>query len=137
MFGKTIGVMVLGSLVAAGSGCATGNTKLGRASEGGETKVVQVSGQRLAVGPVMLHAYPEASSGDLWVVKVKLGDDSDCTQQSARRRPLVAGKTTEVSIAADEMACAASRKRAVKISWHVHKLPTQPARVVASASSVR
>lgn len=137
MFGKTIGAMVLGSVVAMGSGCATGTAKLGRASEGGETKVVQVAGQRLAMGPVVLHAYPEASTGDVWVVKVKLGDDSDCAQSSTSRRPLIAGKTTEVAIAADEMACAASRKRAVKIAWHVHKLPTQPTRIVASATTVR
>lgn len=137
MFGKTIGAMFLGSVVAMGSGCATGSAKLGRASEGGETKVVEVGGQRLAMGPVVLHAYPEASTGDVWVVKVKLGDDSDCAQASARRRPLVAGKTTEVAIAADEMACAASRKRAIKIAWHVHKLPAPQVRVVASATVVR
>ena len=137
MSAKNIGVSVLLLVVGVASGCATGAPKLSRPVEAQEAKVEKAQAQRLVVGPAVLHAYPEATSGDMWLVKVQTGEHSDCLQVNSVRRPLVAGKRMEVVVAANEMVCASTRRsRPVKISWHVHRAPVSAAPMVASVPSV-
>lgn len=131
-------VSVLGLVVAMASGCATTSVKLSRPGEAQEAKVERTQAQKLAVGPALVHAYPEASSGDLLLVKIQTGEASDCLQTNAVRSPLIAGKTAEVQVAADEMACVRSRRaRPLKITWHLHPTAAPVPQMVAAVPAAQ
>lgn len=126
------GVAPVGLMMVMAVGCATSVQSRGQQSEARETRVEPSAPRALAVGPGVLHAYPEGSSGALSIVKVKKGDDSDCLQAQSGRR-VVSGNRLEVKLEADEMACASTeRRRGLQIAWHMHPAGIQPTAVVAT-----